>query len=413
MVCSILAAFLPSFSGAPGAASLISGYIRRVLLLVRENYYRPVSTGNLLSGAVREMYPSCPVPGRNLLPSGDRKTITWQEFASVFSALEEEYPSEAGRLGEAAIRGIIESLDDPYSVFLDARDRKNFEKETSGGSFPGIGVELAMKGGSLLVVAAIRGTPASKAGIRPGDEIVSLENKSIKELGFTGAMGLMEGEAGTVLRLGLKRGGNLRTLRIRRESLFFPPPSFRMMKQGVGYIMIPLVDRLTEKQVMEGLNSLKKRGAEKFILDLRDNPGGDFEGGLRTASLFVPRGTLVRVMKNGSVKPFEARRPFGFGFPLAVLINGGTASAAEIIAAAISENGAGVLVGSRSFGKGLVQTVFSLTGGTAVKLTTASYLTPLGKDLNGVGLEPDIKVPDSNFPGEDNSLRRAWEHLQK
>lgn len=404
---------------------------------MQKNYYRPVEEENLLKGAVRGMAASHPLLGKDTLLSPGEGPLTWENFTFRFLALAKRYPEEAGGLGEAAIRGIIEELGDPYSVFLDARSRKNFESETTGGSFPGIGVELAIKDGRLLIVAAIQGTPAFKAGLRPYDEIDAIDGKSVRvikpfsrryrsgneitiscgksvgNLDFTKAMSLLDGAAGTPLSLTLRRGDSMRVVRLTRENLIFPPPAFRMMKGGIGYISLPLVDRSTEGRVQEGLDSLKGRGAGKFILDLRNNPGGDFEGGMRVASLFVPDGTLVKVRKSGQVKPVYARRPFRFGHPLVVLVNGGSASAAEVIAAAISENKAGILMGSQTFGKGLVQTVFSLTGGAAIKLTTAEYLTPLGKNLNGVGLAPDIPVPDSISPGEDRPLMKAYEYLKK
>lgn len=380
---------------------------------MQKNYYRPIDEENLLKGAVRQMAASCPRLKNDFLISPGESGFTWQKFAITFSNIAGEHPEEAGGLGEAAIRGIIEGLGDPYSVFLDARSRKNFESETTGGSFPGIGVELAIKDGCLLIVAAIQGTPAFKGGLRPGDEIVAIDGNNVRSLNFSKAMSLLEGAAGTPLSLTLKRKNSVRSFRLTRENLIFPPPAFRMMKGGIGYISIPLVDRSTEGRVKEGLDSLKGRGAGKFILDLRNNPGGDFEGGMRVASLFVPDGTLVKVRKGGQVKPVYARRPFRFGLPLVVLVNGGSASAAEVIAAAISDNKAGVLMGSQTFGKGLVQTVFSLTGGAAIKITTAEYLTPLGKNLNGVGLAPDILVPDSISPGEDRPLMKAYEYLKK
>ncbi|MFH0803272.1 MAG: S41 family peptidase [bacterium] len=380
---------------------------------MQKNYYRPVEEESLLKGAVREMAASYPRLGKDTLLSPGEGSLTWENFTFRFSALAERYPEEAGGLGEAAIRGIIEGLGDPYSVFLDARSRKNFENETTGGSFPGIGVELAIKDGRLLIVAAIQGTPAFKAGLRPGDEMVAIDGKNVRSLNFSKAMSLLDGAAGTPLSLTLRRGDSVQAVRLTRENLCFPPPAFRMMRGGIGYISIPLVDRSTEERVQEGLDSLKGRGAGKFILDLRNNPGGDFEGGMRVASLFVPDGTLIKVRKGGQVKPVYARRPFRFGLPLVVLVNGGSASAAEVIAAAISENKAGILVGSRTFGKGLVQTVFSLTGGAAIKITTAEYLTPLGKNLNGVGLAPDISVPDSISPGEDRPLMKAYDYLKK
>ncbi|MCL5772934.1 MAG: S41 family peptidase, partial [Firmicutes bacterium] len=245
-----------------------------------------------------------------------------------------------------------------------------------------------------------------------GEKILEVNGVTVKEKSLHKAADMMAGPAGSFIDLKLEKNEKVFSLKIKRENIRLRPLVCKVYRDGIGYIKCSIFGDSTEFQFSKALDKLKARNVKALIIDLRNNPGGDFESSLKVASFFVQRKPLIYYKKRtGEPKPVVSVRPIKFSGPVAVIVNGGTASAAEILTAALSENKKAVVVGTRTFGKAKVQTIFSLTGGSAIKLTTAEYLTPTGKNINEVGIIPEIIVED-NPSSKDAPLSKAIQYLK-
>lgn len=390
---------------------LVTGYIRQTARLIKKNFYRDVKEEELILGSLKAMEEDYP-PLKDI-PSRKRLSLNpnWNDFQNLFFEAERKKSGIYKRLGESAIKGMVECLGDPYSVYLNREDRAAFEKQMKGGNIAGIGVEIAAKDNSVVIIASFEGSPASKVGINGGEKILEVNGVPVKGKSLHKVADMMAGPAGSFIDLKLEKNEKVFSLKIKRENIRLRPLVCKVYRDGIGYIKCPFFGDNTEFQFSKALDKLRARNVKSLIIDLRNNPGGDFESSLKVASFFVQRKPLIYYKtRAGEPKPVISVRAVKFSGPVAVIVNGGTASAAEILTAALSENKRAVVVGTRTFGKAKVQTIFSLTGGSAIKLTTAEYLTPSGKNINEAGIIPEIIV--ENIPSGDVPLSKALQYLK-
>lgn len=294
----------------------------------------------------------------------------------------------------SAIRGMLESLD-AHSTFLSPEMYKEMQQETKG-EFGGIGIEITIKDGFPTVVAPIEDTPASKAGLKAGDHIIRINGKVTKNMGLTEVVKMIRGQKGTSVTLTIMRGGfdTPFDITITRDIIQVKSVKHRVLEHEFGYVRVTQFQEKTARDLRKALEELKEKKVKGIVLDLRNNPGGLLEQAVEVADLFLSEGTIVSISgkKKDSLARFSAKRNGEYEGPLVVLINEGSASASEIVAGAIQDHRRGIIVGSKSFGKGSVQTIFPLEDGSAVKLTTAKYYTPGGRSIHGEGIKPDISV---------------------
>jgi carboxyl-terminal processing protease len=317
------------------------------------------------------------------------------------------------QLLKGAVRGMVESLNDPYSTYMDKEEYKEFRQHIEG-SIGGIGVFVSSKDGKYLVYSVIENTPAYKAGILKGDTIFKVNDQLTRKMDADQVVAKMRGEPGTEVSITVVRGGNIKEFKMTRAVIDIPSVQSTVLKDNIGYLQLSLFASNSDSALVEHLNKLKKQKIKGLILDLRDNPGGDLDSAVNIARYFVPEGPVVYVVdKKGVVNIMSNDKPVKLGVPLVVLINGGSASASEVLSGAIKDTKSGTLVGERSFGKALVQILKPLGGGDAIKLTTAKYLTPNKHDIQAKGIEPDIKVVLKESDKEDVQLNKAIEVLKE
>jgi carboxyl-terminal processing protease len=327
-------------------------------------------------------------------------------------------PAPTSTLVEGAIKGMVDSLDDPYSVYLDKDDYQDLNAQIEG-SFGGIGVEFDMdKDRRLVIESVLPGTPASGAGLQSGDILAQIGSQSAVQMSLDDAAKLLRGDVGTTVTIKVwrQRDSQYHTVTLKREQISVPSATGAILPghPEIAYVQVATFNQAsTLPQLAQALAGLDKKGYRALILDLRDNPGGDLQTAVEVASYFVPPGPVVRIVnRNGDEDVLRSTRSQEYlRVPLVVLVNGGSASASEIVAGAIKDTGSGTLIGTRTFGKGVVQTVFNLGGQVGVKLTTDKYLTPKGIDINKKGIEPDIVVDQPADGKSDLQLEQAVQVL--
>jgi carboxyl-terminal processing protease len=323
----------------------------------------------------------------------------------------------------AAISGMLSSVHDRYTVFLNPKDFAALNEGLDGGNFSGVGIAIQVDDASqyLYVSDVIHDGPAEKAGIQPSDTIVSVDGKSTKGLTTDEDAKMLRGKEGTVTRITIQRDGKLlaNPIMVTRAVIHDPSVSARLLSNGIGYARLKVFGSTTASELSEALDKLESEGAKAYVLDLRDNGGGYLNAAIDVSSKFIPTGPIVSVeSRGGNNTQYDADNTAGPAKPLAVLVNKYTASASEITSAAIQDSGVGELIGERTFGKGVVQTIHPLPDGSAVKITTARYLTPHGHDINQIGIAPDIttqlaKNTRMGDPARDTQLQTAIAYLQK
>lgn len=316
---------------------------------------------------------------------------------------------ETSELIRGAMRGMVGALDDPYSAYLDPDEYRDLTIKIQA-TFGGIGIVVGTdEEKRLKVISALKGTPAERAGMRSGDIIVGIDGKPAQGMSLDEAVRLMRGEPGTQVTVNVYREKEKKEyeFRITREVINVPSVESRILEGPlpVGYIHLLQFTASSTTELKKAVKELSDEGARGIVLDLRDNPGGDFQAALDIADLFLDEGVIVKVRNSYGKEAVYRANPGAINMPLVVLVNGGSASSSEIVAGALQDNGVAPLVGERTFGKGLVQTVFPLAAGDALKLTTDKYYTPKGTDIDHVGITPDYTVASGN--GEDLQLERA------
>jgi carboxyl-terminal processing protease len=318
-------------------------------------------------------------------------------------------------LRNEAVEELLEGLDDPHTEYLAPEEFQALRDRTEG-SYSGIGLTVGPSRNGLLVTSAFQG-PAREAGIRRGDVIVRIDGRPARGLAFERSLELVKGEKGTVVRLTVRRpNGKTVDFTVVRKEIDVPAVRARLVRTPAGklaYLRVFSFSMDATERLERATSRLVDRGARGAVLDLRDNPGGLLTEAVETVSLYLEDGPVCRTesarraARSYSVSG-DAEYP---RLPLVVLVNGGTASAAEIVAAALAENRRAVLVGGRTFGKASVQSLEPLTNGGALKLTTARYLTPSGKDITGAGIRPRAKALDDPVTRRDEALRGARKTL--
>ncbi len=310
-----------------------------------------------------------------------------------------------------SIKGMVNSLNDPHSIYMDNKMFKDFMIETEG-SFGGVGIVIGTKDKLLTVVAPIEGTPGEKAGIKSGDQIIKIDGQDTKDLALDEAVNKIRGPEGSKVVLTIKRGEDTKDYTLTRSNIQIKTVAGKMMDNHIGYIRISMFNENTGDDFIHKLQELEKQGMKAIVLDLRDNPGGLLNESVEVASQLVPKGPVVSVVTRDGQRETHSSNLAVPKYPVAVLVNGGSASASEIVAGAVQDTGVGTLIGTKTYGKGSVQTVIRLDEASAVKLTIAKYLTPKDRSINGVGIEPDITIELPETKDIDVQLEKALEVLK-
>ena len=341
-----------------------------------------------------------------LLPLDELRT-----FTDVFARVKNDYvePVEDKTLLENAIRGMLAGLD-PHSAYLDEAEFKELQVGTTG-EFGGLGIEVGMEDGFVKVISPIDDTPAQRAGVQAGDLIIRLDDTPVKGMSLSDAVNLMRGKPGTAIRLTIVREGQEKPLEIsvKRDIIRVKSVKSRMLDKGYGYLRISQFQSKTAENLLQAMDDLKKENGgplKGLVLDLRNNPGGVLDGAVAVSDAFLNSGLIVYT--KGRIDDSNMRftaRPGDVlnGAPLVVLVNQGSASASEIVAGALQDNKRALIVGSKTFGKGSVQTILPLSNGGAVKLTTARYYTPSGRSIQAEGITPDIQFDNVKVTAADKN----------
>ncbi len=317
--------------------------------------------------------------------------------------------SAYGQLTKSALHGMVETLD-PHSEFLESRDYRQVEAEMSG-KFGGIGIQVEMRKGKVVVISPIAGTPGERAGILRGDEIVRVNGLAIgKGVTMVSVIDQLRGAPHTKVAIAVYRPSTGKTLDLTLEREIIKVDSVRevrVLPGGIGYIQLAEFSERSAEEFGRALDRLLQDGIDSLVLDLRNNPGGLLDAAVEVAEPFFSKGEMIVYTQGRKPSDHEEFRAEGSGdqlhLPVAVLINAGSASAAEIVAGALKDTGRAVIIGERSFGKGSVQSIFNLKNGEGLRLTTARYYTPSGVSIHEKGIEPQVEVVMT--PDEDNKLR--------
>ena len=326
----------------------------------------------------------------------------------IYSLINKSYVNDvvSDKLVAGMIKGMVESLGDEHSIYLDKKMYQEMLMKTEG-YFGGVGIVLGVKDKDLTVVAPIEDTPGFLAGIKPGDIIVAIDQINVKELSLEEAVNKIRGEQGSTVVLSIKRAEEIKDYILIRSNIEIKTVKGEILDNNVGYIRIAMFSEKTATELNKVYQELINKGATAFVLDLRSNPGGLLQASVAAANLFVPQGPVVSVVHKDGSKEVYSSNLASINYPLAVLINGGSASAAEILAGAIKDTNAGTLIGTKSYGKGSVQGVIPIGNAEAIKLTIAKYYTPSNVSIDGVGIEPNIIVELPKDAKTDVQLAKA------
>lgn len=321
-------------------------------------------------------------------------------------------------LEQGIYKGYLMGLGDTYSVYYDKEEYKSLLEATSGRFF-GIGAVFFKEESNkeIVVKKTYENAPAQKAGLKPGDLLKSVNGKSVDGKSLELIVKEIQGDKGTVVNMTLERDGKDYKVSIKRDEIIIDTIEEEIIDGNIGYISISEFTSDTYKQFDEALKALEKKGIDGLIIDLRNNPGGVVDNTCQILDRLLPKGKIVYTKdKRGKISEINSDEKNKFEKPIAVLINGNSASASEIFAGAIQDYGLGVIVGETSYGKGVVQQLLPLPDGTGIKLTVAEYFTPKDQRINGRGVKPDIKIVDdrtTNKSAKDNQLNRAIEEIKK
>lgn len=393
----------------PTASMLADLALRRL----ESDYYKPIEPQTPIAGERSALHtflaskkiadPALPHASANGIPSEDG-----MRAAGVLAFAQQHYGADVGPTGnedltDAALRGIMNSVHDPYTVYLSPREIQGLNESLSGGNFGGIGVYIYQLKDGRIVVQPIESLPAARAGMKPGEVVDSVDGKPVRGLSIDRVEAMIRGEAGSTVMLRAhaynKSSAAEHTYSIVREIIHVPTVRAKM-EQGIDYIRLSDFGTTSADEVRKALLDGRARGARAYILDLRDNGGGLLDAAVSISSFFVPQGTIVATIRRDGERTSETALGDAIGglHPLVVLVNKYTASASEITSGALQDYRLATIIGTRTFGKGVVQSIFPLPGEGALKITTARYVTPAGRDIQHHGIEPDVVVNQDPNP---------------
>lgn len=349
-------------------------------------------------------------------------------FSDVIDLVKRNYVEEVKDkdIVYSAIKGILESLD-PHSSFLPPDMYKEMQTDTKG-EFGGIGIEITIKDGFPTVITPIEDTPAYRAGLKPNDHIVKIDGKPTKNMSLMDVVKLIRGPKGKAVTLTIAREGvqGLKEYTVSRDTIFVKSVKFRMLESGYGYVRIAQFQEKTSRDLDNAIRELEKKNKEKplqgIVLDLRNDPGGLLEQAVEVSDRFLTEGVIVSIegrkdtnkkQDDNKMKFYASKKGVDYPGPLVVIVNEGSASASEIVAGALQDYKRAIIVGTKSFGKGSVQTIFPLGDGSAVRLTTAKYYTPKGRSIQSEGILPDIVVESNLVKSKDKIAPVTEKDLEK
>lgn len=346
---------------------------------------------------------------------------TQKKVSELKELIDQNYMGDVDekQLEEGIYKGFISGLDDPYSVYYDEEETKSLY-ETTEGEYQGIGAVLSqnMNTGIITLVQIYDDSPAMKAGLKDNDILYKVNGEEVTGVELTEVVSHIKGEKGTTVEMTVLRGADNEevTVTATRDTVEAQTVKYRMMDGQIGYVSVSEFDSVTYDQYQKALKDLEGQGMKGLVVDLRNNPGGNLNTVCDMLDLMLPKGLIVYTEdKDGNRQEASSDDENQFTLPLAVLVNGNSASASEIYAGAIQDYGIGDIVGTQTYGKGVVQQIFDLKDDTCVKLTIAKYFTPKGRSINGKGITPEVEVEyeaDENNPEADNQLDKAVETIK-
>ena len=426
---ALLATSTPGASRASGLSTVENNEIEMSFSLLQSEFYKKVDPQVTLDGARANMLSFLEKQGIKSprvaqLKAVEDPALNARELEREVSSVVATYGAKVGgsrTLTYSAIAGMLSSVKDKYTTFLTPKEYADLNEGLDGGNFSGVGISIGVdeKTKLLGVNEVIPGGPAEKAGLQGGDTILTVDGKSTKGLTTDQDAKMLRGEKGTQVKLVIERANKeLPVIAVTRDTIHQPSVYSKLLENGIGYARLTVFGSNTANELTTALTKLQAQGAKAYVLDLRDNGGGYLNAAIEVSSKFIPSGPIVSVeSKGGSSTQYDAENTAIPAKPLAVLVNKYTASASEITSGAIQDNGVGELIGEKTYGKGVVQTIHPLPDGSAVKITSARYLTPHGRDINLIGITPDITTvePKSSKlgnPETDPQLQSAITYLQ-
>jgi carboxyl-terminal processing protease len=424
----LLTAAIPSTSTATSLSGVESDELQTSYSLLTSEFYKRVDQQQALDGArsgILAYLDHAGIKGAKLplAHASEDPAANARELENDVRAAVRAYGNKANSrdITYSAISGLLSSVKDKYTVFLSPKDYQELNEGLDGGGFSGVGISINVddKTKFLGVNQVIPDGPAEKAGLKDGDTILQIDGKSTKGLTVEQDAKLLRGDKGTVVKLTIERAGaEIPPIAVTRDVIHQPSVYAKLLDNGIGYARLTVFGSTTASELATALTKLQGEGAKAYVLDLRDNGGGYLNAAIDVSSKFIPSGPIVSVeARGGSNTQYDAEDTAITPKPLAVLVNKYTASASEITSGAIQDNGVGELIGEKTYGKGVVQTIHPLPDGSAVKITSARYLTPRGRDINLIGIQPDIvtiepKTARFGDPTTDPQLQSAITYLQ-
>ncbi len=391
------------------------------------DFYKKTDPQAILSGARAELAKTLASNGvKKALPALTATTDPAQNVRAVdreigIASKDAGTKVNAHLLSYAAISGMLNSVHDRYTVFLTPKEYAALNSGLDGGSFSGTGIVIAIDEQTKYIDVSnvVPNGPADKAGIQQDDVITAIDGSSTHGISLQQASTKLRGNAGSKVALTIQRDGNTLTspVMVTRATVHELSVYEKMLPGKIGYVELTVFGRDTGKELTTALDRLQQEGARAIVMDLRDNGGGYLNAAVAVSSKFIPSGPIVSVESRASnITTIEADNTAIGPLPLAVLVNAHTASASEITSGAVQDSGVGTIVGTKTFGKGVVQTLFPLPDGSAIKITTARYLTPHNRDINHLGIQPDIIVAENKHDrfgvlSKDTQLQRAVSFL--
>lgn len=353
-----------------------------------------------------------------------KKLSLLQQYIERFYLDTTKTGSSADKMEDGIYQGYISGLGDPYSVYYNEEEYDSLQTSTQG-DYCGIGATVSQdpSTGIITIVKPFEGAPAAEAGLEAGDILYTIEKEEVTGQDLTSVVTKLKGKKNTKVHIQVVREGESEPIdfTITRKEVEVPTITYKMLSDQIGYIQVESFDVVTKKQFRSAVDDLEKQGMKGLVIDLRDNGGGVLDAATDMLDRLLVEGKLVYTKdKNGEGQEYYCEDQESLDLPMAVLVNGNSASASEIFAGALQDYGAAKLVGTKTFGKGIVQSIFKLGDGTAIKLTTAKYYTPNGRNIHGTGLEPDIEVEldekvkdwSTAKESEDNQLQKAVETVK-